>query len=132
VTKFGLDWDMTNQVVGEACEKLFDFDGSVRYVTLLGMDGAQVYSVGRRGVQSKEPQDETDSMFLKIALGRGLGESTNRYHGRMKSIIVNREKIKLLLFLTFDKILLISTEPEFPLHRLEELEVLVDTMQLED
>ena len=96
------------------------------------MDGAQVYSVGRRGVQSKEPQDETDSMFLKIALGRGLGESTNRYHGRMKSIIVNREKIKLLLFLTFDKILLISTEPEFPLHRLEELEVLVDTMQLED
>jgi hypothetical protein len=121
---------MTSHDILEACKSMFQIHESVQKVSILGLDGKELYSVGREGMRSKEPENATEALFVKLAIGRGMAESENGFHGRLKSIAISREKLTLVIFMTFDKILVISAEPDFPLDKIVKLGELVDKLQI--
>jgi hypothetical protein len=122
---------MISQTMSEACNKILEVHESVRYVYVLGLDGKEMYSRGRYGAPSGETEDATPDLFVKMAIGLGMAESQNKYQGRLKSIVVNRERLKLIIYVASDKILMISTEPEFPVDKIVQLDELVESLHLD-
>jgi hypothetical protein len=122
---------MISQTMSEACNKILEVDGSVRYVYVLGLDGKEMYSKGRYGAPSRETEDATPDLFVKMAIGLGMAESENQHQGRLKSIVVKRERLRLVIYVASDKVLLISTEPEFPVGKIIKLDELVESLHLD-
>lgn len=105
---------------------LLSFDPRVRCVVALGLDGKLRTSASREGLESLEPEDETTRILYQTAIGNGMGSLANRYHGRVRAVIVVRERLSLIVFPVFEELVLISVDPEFPLEKTRELAELLD------
>ena len=110
-----------------ALRSLLEFDSKIRCVVEIGFDGNPVASVTRGGLESLEPERETVRVFDQTAIGAGMGSSMNVYHGRVRVVIVVREKLSLIVFPLFDSLVLVSADPELPLEKIRLLARLLDT-----
>jgi hypothetical protein len=127
----GCDLDMTKQTIMETCDRILEVHESVRHVYVLGLDGTELYSIGKGDISRNEPEDATPGLFVKMAIGLGMAESQNRSQGRLKSIVVNREKLKIIIQTGLERILMVFTAPEFPVDQLVRLEELVGALRLD-
>lgn len=108
-------------------ETLLAFDSKIRSVVEVRFNGQQVASVHREGLESLEPEDETGKVLDHTAIAAGMGASMNGYHGRVKAVIVARERLSLIVFPLFDSLVLVSADPEFPLQKTYQMAELLDT-----
>jgi hypothetical protein len=110
-----------------ALEALLAFDPEVRCVIETRFSGEQIASVKRKGLESLEPESETVRVLDQTALGAGMGFSMNGYHGRVRVVIVARGRLSLIIFPLYDSLVLVSTDPEFPLQKTRRMAELLDT-----
>lgn len=116
----------------KGADRIMNFDTRIRYVVVLDSDGTPQANVGRMGAHSLEPEVATRALFLRAMLARGMSEGGNEFHGKVKTAIIQREKITLICFLCPGKTILISAEPDFPLRKVDALGRLVDKVALLD
>jgi len=118
-----------NRRFREAATPIFKFHKAVRSVSVIRMDGTRPYSVVREGVTRLEPEQVVSEVLLKFAMGKGMTEAEDKYYGVMKSIAISREKVKHLVYPKPDGILVVSTEPGFPMEKVDALSKLVITLR---
>ena len=108
-------------------QTLLGFDPKIRTVVEVGFGGERIAFASRKGLESLEPESETTRVLDQTAIGAGMGASANRYHGRVKAVIVARERLSLIIFPLFDSLILVSADPEFPLEKTRQMGNLLDT-----
>ena len=110
-----------------ALETLLGFDARVRCVVEVGLRGERVASVCRSGLESLESEEQTVRVLDQTAIAAGMGSSTNGSHGRVRVVVVVREKLSLIVFPLFDDLVLVSADPDFPLEQTRAMARLLDT-----
>ena len=121
----------TNRAIYEAKAKsIFDFDKSIRFVVLLTSDGKLLAEFIRPGVVSLEPRSEAETVYMKATIAISMSTPMDKYHGRIKTAILVKEKVTVICFNLMARIMLVSANPDFQLQRLEELGRLIDQLNL--
>jgi hypothetical protein len=108
-------------------ESLLGFDSKIRCVVEVGSNGERIAFLRQKGLESLEPEGETTRVLDQVAIGAGMGASMNGYHGRVRVIIVARERLSIILFPLFDSLVLVSADPDFPLEKTRQMAMLFDT-----
>jgi hypothetical protein len=114
----------------ERAGHILEFDGAIRSAVLLTSDGKPLIKVERPGVAPLEPGDEIDTVYAKASIAIGMGAPMNKYYGRLRTIILIREKMTMICFSLTARIMLIVTGPDFQISRVEELGQFVDQLNL--
>ena len=110
---------------------IFAFHPSIRFVTVVSKEGRLLDAVTHTGMQSLEPPAETAKILQRWALSKGMLSGADDYFGRVKSVIVNREKLVEMLFPLSDQMVIISARPGFPIKNTPRLEKLLNRLQSE-
>jgi len=107
-------------------EEVFVFDKKIRFIAVLTTEGDVVGAVFRPGVVSLEPENDTKMIYTRAGIVFGMTGPMDKYHGRVKSVLMNREKVVLMFFNQGPKVVLVSAEPGF--EKIGELGRLVETL----
>lgn len=108
-----------DRILATKAESVFDFDKRIRFIALLTADGDIIGEVFRPGVASLEPDSETRMVYTKAIIALGMTSTMDKYHGRVKSAVMNREKVVMMMYNFGSKLMLVSAEPGF--EKVEEL-----------
>lgn len=104
---------MDDRILETKAEAVFEFDKKIRFIAVLTTEGQVVGQIFRRGVVSLEPESETKMIYTKAGIAFGMTGPMDKYHGRVKSVVMNREKVVMIFFNYGPKIVLVSAEPGF-------------------
>lgn len=107
---------------------IFSFHPSIRFVVVVDKYGNVLDAVKRARLESLEPPEETGRIVERWTIARGMTSGTDEFFGRMKTIIVRREKLVEMLFPSSEHMVIISAHPSFPLDRTPRLENLLDKL----
>ena len=77
-----------------------------------------------------ESPEETRKTMERWAAAKDLAVGSDEFYGKMKTIIVRREKIVELLFPLTGFMLIIVVHPAFPLDKTSQLESLLRKLQV--
>lgn len=108
-----------DRILSTKAEALFNLDRRVRFIALLTSDGEVIGEVLRPGISSLEPESETKMVYTKAVIALGMSSPMDKYHGRVKSAVINRERVCIICYNFGPKVVLVSTEPGF--QKFEEL-----------
>jgi hypothetical protein len=111
-------------------DEIFSFDKSIRSVAVLRLDGKAIANFVRPGVTPLEPKSEAETVFMKASIAISMSTPMDRYHGRIKTAILVKEKVTIICFNLFARIMLVSANPDFQLQKVEELGELIDRLGL--
>ena len=114
----------------EQISSIFSFHPSVRFVSVVNEDGTILDSVKRAGVNPLEPPEETRKIMARWADARNLATGSDEFYGKMKTIIIRREKLVELLFPLTGFMIIIIAHPAFPLDKTPQLESLVRNLKV--
>jgi hypothetical protein len=104
---------------------VFEFHPSIRFVTIVNEDGKLLDAVKRAGLNPLEPPEETQKILERWGQARSLTNSSDQFFGKMKTIIVRREKLVEFLFPLTGFMVIVSAHPAFPLDKTHQLESLL-------
>ncbi|MDG6920382.1 MAG: hypothetical protein JRN59_02490 [Nitrososphaerota archaeon] len=93
--------------------QIFNFDERIRFIAVLTTEGDVLDEIFRPGVISLEPESDTKMIYTKAGIALGMTSPMDKYHGRVKSVVMNREKVMVICFNRGPKIVLVSVEPGF-------------------
>jgi hypothetical protein len=102
-----------NRILETKAEVVFEFDKKIRFIAVLTTEGEVIGEVLRQGVVSLEPESDTKMIYTKAEIAFGMTSTMDKYHGRVKSVVMNREKVVVMCFNYDPKIVLVSAEPGF-------------------
>ena len=102
----------------------------MRFVVVVNEDGTLLDSVKRAGLSPMESPEETRKTMERWAAAKDLAAGSDEFYGKMKTIIVRREKIVELLFPLTGFMLIIVVHPAFPLDKTSQLESLLRKLQV--
>jgi hypothetical protein len=105
----------------KVCTEMYKFDRRVRYAAILDETGRQIAGGMRKGIPSLEPQSEDLRLIANITIQLSTDKTWDRYFGRSQYTFIKREKVNILTFSIGNKLLLVSTEPDFTLQQAQEL-----------
>jgi len=103
------------------CSEMYKFDRRIRYAVILDETGRQIAGGMRRGIPSLEPQSEDLRLIANITIQLSTDKTWDRYFGRSQYTFIKREKVSILTFTIGNKLLMVSTEPDFTLQQAQEL-----------
>jgi hypothetical protein len=95
---------------------------------VLGRDGKRLKVTWREGPVTLEPDIDIDLILQHAALCRKRDRFTSRYHGRTRSLVVESDRLTLMVFPVADKLVLVTADPDFPLSRTAELGKLLEKL----
>jgi hypothetical protein len=105
----------------KVCTEMYKFDRRIRYAAILDETGRQIAGGMRRGIPSLEPQSEDLRLIANITIQLSTDKTWDRYFGRSQYTFIKREKVNILTFSIGNKLLLVSTEPDFTLQQAQDL-----------
>ncbi|MDA4128525.1 MAG: hypothetical protein OK422_03600 [Thaumarchaeota archaeon] len=100
---------------------MFKFDRRVRYAAVLDSTGALIAGGMRRGIPSLEPNSEDLRLIANLTIQLNTDKTWDRYFGKTQFTFIKREKVNIMTFYLGDKLLFVSTEPDFTLQQAQEL-----------
>jgi len=103
------------------CNEAFKFDRRVRFAAILDESGRTVGGGMRKGIPSLEPQSEDLRLIANITIQLSTDKTWDKYFGRTQFTFIKREKVSILTFPLGNKLMLVSTEPDFTLQQGQEL-----------
>jgi len=107
-------------------EMTLRFDSRVRYCAIIDERGAEIAGGMRPGVRSLESKSEGPRLRGQSVIVRAMAETWDDVHGRADYMIVHRGRVSLFFFfLAGSRLLLVSTEPDYPLQRFQALAELI-------
>ena len=117
-------------IFGTKANQILSFDRSIRSVVLLTSDGKVLANFSRPGATSLEPPSETETMYMKATIAISMTAPMDKYHGRIKTAILVKQKVTIIGFNLMARIMLIMADPGFKLNRIDELGQLIDQLNL--
>jgi len=121
----------TNQsIFGTRVDQIFSFDKKIRFVVLLTSDGKMVAEFSRPGVVPLEPRREAETVYMKATIAISMSTPMDKYHGRIRTAILVKEKVTIICFNMMSRVMLISADPGFKMEKVEELGRLIDQLSL--
>jgi len=109
---------------------IFSFHPSIHFVTVVSEDGTLLDSIKRAGLNPLEPPEETRKSAERWASARSLLAGSDQYLGKMKTIIVRREKLVELLYPSNGFMIMIIAHPAFPLEKAPQLESVLNKLKV--
>ncbi len=122
--------ETNRSIFGTKANQILSFDRNIRSVVLLTSEGKMIADVSRPGTTSLEPPSETETMYMKATIAISMTAPMDKYHGRIKTAILVKEKVTVIGFNLMAKIMLIMADPGFKLSRVDELGQLIDQLNL--
>ncbi len=122
--------EINRDIFETKASRIFSFDKSIRSVVILTSDGKAISNFGRPGVTPLEPQSESETVYVKATIAISMSAPMDKYFGRVRTVILIREKVTIVCFNLSGRIMLISANPDFQLQRVEELGQLIDQLSL--
>jgi hypothetical protein len=115
-----------NRTLETKAQTVFEFDKKIRFIAILTKDGEAAGEVFRPGIVSLEPETDTKMLYTRAGIVFGMTGPMDKYHGRVRSVLVNREKVVVMFFNHDPKVVLVSAEPGF--EKIGELGRLIDSI----
>ena len=122
--------EANQSVYGTKANSIFSFDKKIRFVVLLTSDGKMIAEFGRPGAVPLEPRSESDTVYMKATIAISMSTPMDKYHGRIRTAILVKEKVTIICFNMITRIMLISADPGLQLQKVEDLGRLVDQLSL--
>lgn len=114
------------------CTEMFKFDRRVRFAAILDASGRTIAGGMRRGIPSLEPQSEDLRLIANITIQLSTDKTWDKYFGKTQLTFIKREKVNVLTFPISNKLVLVSTEPDFTLQQAQELRNQIVTSHSEE
>jgi len=105
----------------KVCTEMYKFDRRVRYAAILDESGRQIAGGMRKGIPSLEPQSEDLRLIANITIQLSTDKTWDRFWGRSQYTFIKRERVNILTFSLGNKLLMVSTEPDFTLQQAQDL-----------
>ena len=109
-----IQWD-------KICTEIFKFDRRVRSAIILDQSGRQIAGGMKKGIPSLEPQSEDIRLIAGITIQINNDLTWDRYFGKLQFTYQKRERLSIMTFYLGDKLVLVSTEPDFTLQQAQDL-----------
>ena len=91
------------------------FDPAIRYVMLIGEDDKPLSSVSRRSDKSAlEPPGQGNLVLRRFAIARGMASTSDSFYGPARFVILLREKLIEIVYLSAANMILVGADPRFP------------------
>jgi uncharacterized protein DUF6659 len=103
------------------CTEMFKFDRRVRFAAVLDHSGRQIAGGMRKGIPSLEPISEDLRLIANITIQLSTDKTWDQYFGRTQFTFIKREKVNILTFHMGDKLIMVSSEPDFTLQQAQDL-----------
>lgn len=97
----------------DRAKAVFDFDERIRFIAVLTTEGKVVSEALRPGLVSLEPERDTRLVYTRAGIVFGMTGSMDKYHGRVRSVLMHREKVTMMFFNHGPQVVLVSAEPGF-------------------
>ncbi len=114
------------------CTEIFKFDRRVRSATILDQSGRQMAGGMKKGIPSLEPQSEDLRLIAGITIQISTDKTWDRYFGKNQFTYSKRERLNIMTFYLGDKLVLVSTEPDFTLQQAQDLRNQIVTNHAEE
>ncbi|MGD0146184.1 MAG: DUF6659 family protein [Nitrososphaerales archaeon] len=105
----------------KVCTEMYKFDRRVRYAAILDETGRQIAGGMRRGISSLEPRSEDLRLIANMTIQLNTDKTWDRFFGRSQYTFMKRERVSILTFSIGNKLLMVSTEPDFTLQQAQDL-----------
>lgn len=105
----------------KVCTEIFKFDRRVRFAAVLDRTGRQIAGGMKKGIPSLEPVSEDLRLIANISIQLSTDRTWDQYFGKIQYTFIKREKVNILTFHLGDKLVYVSTEPEFTLQQAQEV-----------
>jgi hypothetical protein len=109
------------------CTEILKYDRRIRYAGIMDQTGRIIAGGMRRGIPSLEPQSEDLRLMASLTIQLGTDKTWDQYFGKTQYTYIKRERVNIMTFNIEDKLVLISTEPDFTLAQAQELRNIVVT-----
>lgn len=103
------------------CTEIFKFDRRVRSAQILDESGRTIAGGMKKGIPSLEPQSEDLRLIANITIQLSTDRTWDRYFGKIQYTYIKREKVNIMTFNMGNKLVLVSTEPDFTLQQAQDL-----------
>ena len=103
------------------CTEMYKFDRRVRSAAILDESGKIIAGGMKRGIPSLEPQSEDLRLMANITIQLSTDKTWDKYFGKIQFTFIKREKVNIMTFNLANKLVLLSTEPDFTLQQAQDL-----------
>ena len=103
------------------CTEMFKFDRRVRSAAILDQEGRQIAGGMKKGIPSLEPLSEDLRLIANITIQLNTDKTWDRYFGKNQYTFIKRERVNIMTFYLGNKLVLVSTEPDFTLQQAQDL-----------
>ena len=103
------------------CTEMFKFDRRVRSASILDESGKTIAGGMKRGIPSLEPQSEDLRLIANVTIQLSTDKTWDKYFGKTQFTYIKREKVNMMTFNLGNKLVMISTEPDFTLQQGQDL-----------
>jgi hypothetical protein len=103
------------------CTEIFKFDRRVRSAQILDESGRTIAGGMKKGIPSLEPQSEDLRLIANITIQLSTDRTWDKYFGKIQYTYIKREKVNIMTFNMGNKLVLVSTEPDFTLQQAQDL-----------
>jgi hypothetical protein len=117
----GIEDEMLQVGFDKICTEMFKFDRRVRFAAILDHSGRQIAGGMRKGIPSLEPVSEDLRLIANMTIQLSTDKTWDQYFGRTQFTFIKREKVNVLTFHMGDKLIMVSTEPDFTLQQAQDL-----------
>lgn len=108
-------------------EKVFAFDGRIRFCGVLDNMGRIASGGMRPGLDSLEPDEEAQRIDVQMAVSGSMMQTASPYLGKTNFIITHRDKMILIAFpKEKGATVLVTAEPDLPLEKVKSLLIVID------
>ena len=108
-------------------EKVFAFDGRIRFCGVLDGMGRLATGGMRPGLESLEPDEEAERIDVQMAVSGSMLQSASPYLGKTNFIVAHRDRMMLIAFpKEKGATVLVTAEPDLPLEEVKSLRKVVD------
>lgn len=122
--------ETNRSIFGAKANQILSFDRNIRSVVLLTADGKMMADFIRPGATPLEPPSETETVYMKATIAISMTAPMDKYHGRIKTAILVKEKVTIIGYNLMARIMLIMVDPGFKLSKIDELGQLIDQLNL--
>jgi len=103
------------------CSEAFKFDRRVRFAAILDESGRIIAGGMKKGIPSLEPQSEDLRLIANITIQLSTDKTWDQYFGKTQFTFVKREKLSILTFPLGNRLMFVSSEPDFTLQQGQDL-----------
>ena len=107
-------------------DTIFSLDPDIRFASIVDKQGKRLSGGMRSGKASLSPTVEENRVFFQHVLFQGMSETWTKYRGELRFSIIGYDKIRIFQFPFGENIVLVTTEPNVSLDKVEKIATLLE------